>query len=119
MLAAGLDAAAEPNSPNRVTPAQLREWALEYLRERDDEAHQFPELAGQSHYTLWMADYELDRHAFFVVAIVRPAGIGLLCGRGNSYEIRDFSECEAVDDLGRLFARMKRRFPVCRTLATL
>jgi hypothetical protein len=66
-----------------------------------------------------MADFDMDRDAFFVATVFRPAGIEVLCGRGNGYAIRDFAEHEATEDSGRWIARLKRQFPACRTLAAL
>jgi hypothetical protein len=114
-----LDAIAEMGSPNRITSAELREWALEYLQDWDEEVARFPELAGECHWNLWMADYDRNKDAFFSVMVFSPSGIELVCGRGDSRSIRVFSESEFPKSIDRLIPEMKRRFRVFHQLDAL
>ena len=119
-LAPLLDAMAQPGYAGRFTPSRLRENILEYLRAWDEEGAGFPDAAADPHWDLWMADFG-DPHpeGFFVAAVFVPEGIELFCGRGDSYDVRTFTESEFPDDPRRLFAEMSRRFPLTRPLPPL
>src|SRR5262245_26421927 len=63
-----------PGSRNKLAAADLRQWAVEYLNDRDEELARFPHLAGQPHWNLWMMDTELE-DALFAVLVFGPSGV--------------------------------------------
>lgn len=76
-----------PGSPNNIIAIDLHEWAVEYLREHDEELEQFAELVGKPHWNLWMMDTEL-KDALFAVLEFRPEAVGFMCGTVNSFAIQ-------------------------------
>jgi hypothetical protein len=104
-----LDATPAIESPNRITAAELREWALEYLEEHDQEIARFPEEASQAHWDLWMMDARLE-DALFAMLIFRPEGVEFFCGTGDSFKVRQFCGHEFPDDLDDVFEAMCQRF---------
>jgi hypothetical protein len=106
-----LAAAITPDSPNRITGAQLREWAVEYLREIDEDMARFPDYAGEPHWNLWMMDARYE-DALFVVLIFRPEALEFFCGTGNAFDVRSYSDHFAGNEAEGLFEAMQERFHV-------
>ncbi len=106
-----LDATPAPGSPNRISARELKEWAVEYLRDYDEELTQCPELAGQSHWNLWMMDARYE-DALFAVLIFRPGGVEFFCGTGNGFEVRGFAESHMSDHPDGVLAEMSERFSI-------
>jgi hypothetical protein len=105
-----LSAARVSGSPNDLSAAELREWAVEYLGEYDQELARFPRLAGRPHWNLWMIDAALE-DALFAVLIFRPDGADFFCGTGDSFDIRRWSE-NTTSDAAELEAEAAHRFRV-------
>jgi hypothetical protein len=105
-----LEAASEKDSPGRFTASELRDFAREYLDDYDEELARDPELAGESHWDLWMNDANLH-DALFVIMIVRPDGLEFFCGRGQAYDVRDVFDNWTADPEG-LRREAARRFAV-------
>ena len=99
-----------PGSPNTITAAELREWAVEYLADHDSELARFPELTGQAHWNLWMMDAELD-DALFAAVVFAPSGVQVVCGTGNSFDIRSWDSDHPANPPG-LEAELRRDFRV-------
>lgn len=99
-----------PNRPGHYSPAELRDRAVEYLDDYDEELERYPEQRTESHWNLWMDDADLN-DALFVVLIVRPSGLSIFCGRGESYPIRRFAE-HWVGDVEGLEAEFRQRFAI-------
>jgi hypothetical protein len=97
-IASRLDETPAPDSPNRISERELREWAVKYLGEYDEELRRFPDLVGQAHWDLWMVD---ARHedALFAVLIFRNDGVEFFCGTGNAYDVREFAESQNPEEL--------------------
>jgi hypothetical protein len=117
-IAKRLDAASPPGSPNRISAQELKEWAIDYLRSYDDEVAQFPELAGQPHWNLWMMDARYE-DALFAVLIFRPDGAEFFCGTGNGFEVKGFAESHMTDDPDGILAEMSDRFSLPKGSARL
>lgn len=89
----------EANSHNSFGSLELREWAIEYLEEYDDEICSFPELQGRPHWNLWMMD-AVRRNALFAVLVFFQDSLDFFCGMGNSDVIRKFADnatCDATE----------------------
>jgi hypothetical protein len=110
-IAALLQATCAPGSPNRITVSQLRDWAIDYLKEYDYELQRFPDLVGQPHWNLWMDDSRFE-DPLFAVLIFRTDDVEFLCGTGNAFEIRTFAESEFPDDPDDILEKMKARFSI-------
>jgi hypothetical protein len=100
-----------PGSPNEFTAAEICDLAVEYLGFHDEEVRGLPEIAGQPHWNLWMADARLE-DALFAVLVFRPGGVEFVCGTGDAFAIRRFAESDFPDDIERVPAEMSRRFAV-------
>src|SRR5262245_2349483 len=75
-----------PDSPNRITGREVRDWAREYLVSVDEELQTNPEVADLPHWNLWMNDGRYQ-DALFVVLLFRSDCIEYFCGIGVSYDI--------------------------------
>jgi hypothetical protein len=104
-----LDMFSAPDSPNRISVANLRDWIVEYLDEYDIEVAQFPEVTCRPHWNLWMVDAR-PQDALFVVAMFRRDDMVLCCGTGDARDIARFAESEFPDDLAELIPALARRF---------
>lgn len=99
-----------PGSRNKISAADLRQWAIEYLGEHDEEVARFPELAGRPHWNLWMMDTDLE-DALFAVLVFGPTGVRFVCGTGNSFDIRGWDSDDPANPSG-LEAELRRDFRV-------
>ena len=100
-----------PGSPNRFTAAEIRDLAVEYLRFHDEELREFPEIAGQPYWNLWMADAQLE-DAQFAALVFRLGGADFLCGTGDAFAIKRFAESDFPDDVEQVPAELARLFAV-------
>jgi hypothetical protein len=98
-------------SPNAMTVAELRELAVEYLQDHDQEVAENFSIAGEPHWDLWMMDARLE-DALFIVLVFHPHGVEFFCGTGDAFAIKRFAGSEFPDDPGALFTEMSRRFAV-------
>jgi hypothetical protein len=110
-IANRLAAAPAPGSPNRLSAQQIKEWAVEYLRDYDDELTRFPELVGQAHWNLWMMDARSEE-ALFAVLIFRADEVEFFCGTGIAFEVKSFAESDFPDNLDEVFEMMKGSFSI-------
>jgi hypothetical protein len=106
-----------PGSPNEFTAAEVRDLAVEYLRDRDEELRSHPWIAGEPHWNLWMADAELE-DALFAVLVFRPAGVEFVCVTGNSFAIRRWDSDDPANPDG-LVAELRRDFRVPQPTVTI
>jgi hypothetical protein len=97
---------------NGYTAAELRDWAVEYLAEYDTEMRRFPELARKPHWNLWMMEARSE-DALFAALVFRQGGLEFVCGTGDAFAIKRFSESDFPDDVERLPAEIARLFAVC------
>jgi hypothetical protein len=119
LIAEVLDESTEPGSKNRITVSQLRTWASEYLQAYDEELAQFPDLVNNSHWDLWMADYNLTSDSVFVVMVFRPSGIEVLVGKGAGYSIRVFCERDCPRDMEEIPRALRQRFQIQKEQITI
>ena len=110
-IASRLGTAPAHGSPNRISAQQLREWTVGYLRDYDDDLAQFPALAGQPHWNLWMVDARYE-DALFAVLIFQADGLEFFCGTGNGFEVKGFAESHMADDPSSVLAEMSERFSI-------
>ena len=110
-IARQLDATTAPGSPNRISTQQLKEWAVEYLRDYDDNLARFPALNGQPHWNLWMMDARYQ-DALFAVLIFRDDGMEFFCGTGNAYEVKQFAERGFPDNSDDVLGMKTARFSI-------
>jgi len=89
----------------------MKEWAVEYLSDYDDELARFPELAGRPHWNLWMMDARYE-DALFAVLIFRADQVEFFCGTGNAYEVKRFAESAFPDNPDEVLGMMKARFSI-------
>jgi hypothetical protein len=82
-----LATAAAPGSPNQMSPAELRDLAIEYLAEKDEEQVAIPHIAGLSHWNLWFVDARLE-DTLFAVLVFWPDRLEFVCGTGYGIELR-------------------------------
>lgn len=113
-----LESASELESKNRLDAFAFRDDAAQYLGRYDSELERFPELVGQPHFDLVMADYDLSRDAVFVAYEFRPAEMVLFAGRGSAAAIKDVCEHESPEDFDRFCKLLRDRAtfscsPVC------
>jgi hypothetical protein len=101
MVSRLLESASEPGSKNQLDAFGFREDAAQYLVDYDSELEQFPELVGQPHFDLVMADYDLSRDAVFVAYAFQRAEMVLFAGRGSAEGVKDVCEHESPDDFDR------------------
>ncbi len=81
-----LATAAAAGSPNQMSPAELRDLAIEYLAEKDEEQVAIPPIAGQSHWNLWFVDARLE-DTLFAVLVFWPDRLEFVCGTGYAIEL--------------------------------
>jgi hypothetical protein len=99
--------------PNEFTAAELREWAINYLQDRDSELVRFPNLAGRPHWNLWMMDSE-PGEALFAVLVFKPDEMEFMCGSGDPAAVRNWSENNRLDGNGiRAEDRLELQIPDC------
>ena len=110
-IARVLEATTVPGSRNRFEAGELRELAVGYLNDYDEELARFPDLAGQAHWNLWMNDADLN-DALFAVLIFRESGLEFFCGRGDAYAVKSFAESDFPDDPEDVLKEMRARFVV-------
>jgi hypothetical protein len=110
-IALRLDTAPVPGSPNRIRVQQLREWAVAYLSDHDEEVARFPELAGEPHWNLWMMDARYQ-DALFAVLIFRADAMEFFCGTGNACEVKGFAERDFPGDPDDVLGMMTARFSI-------
>ena len=101
------------------TVSQLRTWVSEYLQAYDEELAQFPDLVNNSHWDLWMADYDLTSDAVFVVMVFRPSGIEVLVGKGAGYSIRVFCEHDCPREMEEIPGALRQRFQIQKEQITI
>jgi hypothetical protein len=105
-----LEAAA--GSRNRVSVADLRDWALEYLHEYANEVARFPGLIHKPHWNLWIPDSNRESESLFVIMVFRSSGIEVACGTGENSVVRAFGESEFPDDTEAVVEAASERFEV-------
>jgi hypothetical protein len=108
-IAQRLANALQPGSPNEVSAASVREWALEYLAWYCEMLTQCPQSIGDTHWDLMIQDGRWE-DALFAVLIFRPDGIEFFCGTGEALAIREFAE--SSNQMKRLLEKMQKRFLV-------
>jgi hypothetical protein len=104
-----LSAVIAPDSPNRFDAPEIQALALEYLESYDEELRDFPDLAGESHWNLWMAD-ERAEDAVFVLMVFHPGRVEFLCGTGDASAIRNFAEHRLPESMYLLANEFRQRF---------
>jgi len=109
-VAALLEAAAEPGSPNRTTAPRVRKWLSEYLAFRRTEVARFPKLAGRPHWDLIAADFDTELDAVFVLAFFSAGTVCMVAGRGECAQIRSYGESEFPDDPSTILDDVAARF---------
>ena len=110
-IARQLDATTAPGSPNRISTQQLKEWAVEYLRDYDDNLARFPALNGQPHWNLWMMDARYE-DALFAVLIFRAEQLEFFCGTGNGFQVKGFAESHMDADPNSVLTEMAAQFSI-------
>jgi hypothetical protein len=108
-IARRLGATLAPGSPNEITASQLQEWAIEYLREHDQEVATYPDCVGEPHWNLWMMDARFE-DALFAVLVFEPGGVAFVCGTGDALAIKRFAESDFPDAIEQLPAELSRLF---------
>lgn len=98
-----------PGSPNEFTAERIRNLAVRYLEDIDEELERDPSLAEQPHWNLWMSDARYE-DALFVVLLFRPGWVELICGTGNAFAIREFAGRDFPDDIEQMPSELSRLF---------
>lgn len=115
-LRESLDAAAGDNAKNRMTVADVREWAAEYVRSHAEETKRFPETANESHWDLFARDHYGEQAVFVIVAFTANQ-FGVIAGRDDFPAIRDFGE-NFDSDVDAMLQGAKDRFHQLSELLT-
>ena len=110
-IAARLIAIRAPDSPDEFTADELRDLALEYLAEYDDDVRDEPIIKGEPHWNVWLSDADPAR-ALFVTLVFWPKGIEFFCGSGDAASITAFAEDEFPDEVDEVLPAMTQRFGV-------
>jgi hypothetical protein len=108
-----LSAAVAQDSPNRITAAELRQWARVYLSSMDEEDEMHPEDVHRPHSNLWMRGSE---DALFVVLTFRVEGVELYCGVGPWFAIRAVDDRFTAFEPDLLYEAMSEAFEVQHSL---
>jgi hypothetical protein len=106
-----VEEALAPGSPNRLTPAEIRNWANEYLRRLDEDEAEYPSNPDKSHWDLLMQDSRRE-DALFAVLVFAADGVEFFCGTGEASEVIHFSSHDFPDDPAEMYAEMSRRFTI-------
>lgn len=106
-----LDATTSPASPNRFSAQELRDLALKYLKDYDEELARFPQLAEQPHWNLWMDDSRYQ-NALFAVLIFWPNEAEFFCGIGNAFDVKKFAESDFPTNPNEVLPVMSQRFSI-------
>lgn len=77
-----------------------------------EEVRRFPNLIGEPHGDVAMADFDRNRPALFMVALFSDETITFACGKGESVSIRSFLEQEGPADANQLITELAARFHV-------
>jgi hypothetical protein len=93
-----LESVCESNSRNQLTASEVRDHAVEFLTDYDSELERFPELVGQTHFELIVADSDPGRDAVFVAYFFRPQLLELIAGRDAGFDLPSFVEQELAED---------------------
>jgi hypothetical protein len=101
-----------PGRRGSFSVPELRDLAVAYLNDYDEELTGHPEWAADSHWNLWMNDTDLN-DALFVIALVGQDGLEFVCGRGTARAVRDFAD-NWIGDVGDLLREARSRLTVCR-----
>jgi hypothetical protein len=99
------------DSPNHISAQKLKQWAVDYLVDYDDELARYPDLAGQAHWNLWMIDARYQ-DALFAVLVFRADGMEFFCGTGNAHEVKRFAERDFPDNPDEVFGMMAAKFSI-------
>ncbi len=70
-----------------MSPAELRDLALEYLADKDAEQMAIPHIAGLAHWNLWFVDARRE-DALFAVLVFWLDRLEFICGTGDGIELR-------------------------------
>src|SRR5262245_24331385 len=110
-----LSAAVAADSPNRITAAELRQWARGHLGRKDQEDERYPEDAHRPHWNLWMRDVRND-DALFVVLTFRAECVEFCCGTGDSFAVRAITDRFTAFEPDLLYEEMDQAFEVRHSL---
>lgn len=110
-IARRLASTSRPGSPNSISADEVRDWAIEYLANYEDELARFPVLVGKAHWNLWMMDTRPE-DALFAVLVFRADGVEFFCGTGVAFAVRRYSESDFTEDVDLLHREMATLFAV-------
>jgi hypothetical protein len=110
-IARRLEEARAPDSPNRLTAARIRTWAVEYLGRIDQDEAEYPSNPDKSHWDLLMQDGRRE-DALFAVLVFHADGVEFFCGTGEASDVIQFCSHDFPDDPAEMYDEMSRRFTV-------
>lgn len=110
-----LDATGEPGSENSLTLDDVKDWIVEYVKQKAQADARFPQFRNKSHWNLLAADYHSSRDAHFIVAYFSGEQVTFLAGHGPIPDVREFgtntfpeNPDEVLDELARRFTTGER-----------
>jgi hypothetical protein len=98
------------DSGNPFSPKNLKPCMQEYLEFMKEEAEQFPEICGEDHWNLDMADGNPTKPATYIAYVFRKQSVVVCCGRGDGFQIRGFAEREFEGEPSELPDALYTRF---------
>ena len=106
-----IDTTVSVDAPGYISPEDVRDWLIDYLKSCDEDYQRFPQERKDAHWDLYMNDSEPDE-AFFAAVIFHKSGLDFFCGTGDGYEIKTFCECDFRGQPNELYDEMKTRFQI-------
>lgn len=100
--------AAGDNTTNRISLTHVREWTADYLREHAEETKRFSKIKNDTHWNLFAYDAP-NEEAVFVIVTFTSDHFGILVGRGNHGDVRNFGE-NFIGDISAAIEDAQKRF---------
>lgn len=105
-----INSVAEVGSENQLTVQQLQDWLSRFIASCVEEVSNFPEVKEKPFVDVIVADFDLSRPAFFVVAMLNGSTMTLAAGLADAHALRTFLEHEFPDDPSQIFTELDKRF---------
>jgi len=113
-LAKLLNEAAGPVSPNRLQLHHIKDSLVRYLKRHQREVIEFPQLLGEPHWNVLVADFDLDFPSVFLAVLFVDETATFIAGHGESIAVRDFVDRDFPDNPMDLLPELEARFTLAQ-----